>query len=87
MRNSLKVWRRIGINLVRASVLLGGTITALGVSIVSPLYVGIKIVVLTESLWLSSIGGFLIFWGAVYLSTQILRYTKKANLSLERLTQ
>lgn len=85
MKSSLRVWKRISINLIRIGVLLAAILVALGAIIGSPLYLGIKILALTEWYPLSVLGAFFTFWGAVYFSRGILRGSDEVNKALERL--
>ncbi len=83
MKSSLRVWRRILVNLMRIGVLLGAVLITLCVVIGSPLYLGIRIVALTESYVLSAVGAFLIFWGALYLGKAILKCCDTVNGALK----
>jgi len=68
---------------MRIGILSGAILIALGVLVGSPLYVGIKILALTEWYPLSFIGAFLVFWGAVYFGRAILKGSDKINKVLE----
>lgn len=86
MQSSLRVWRRISINLIRIAALLGTILIYVVVVVGCPAYLGIITLSLTGWYSFSAVVVFLAFLGAAYFGKSVLMRSDRINRALERFT-